>query len=82
MLFDTPLMFVIIPHTSRAVGGRRWRGWHSQLSSVGKVCPVILPDQMLDSGGSTREFVENMMHFVVSRIQEVGLLCHDMHNIL
>ena len=32
---------------------------------------VPLSDQMLESGGSTREFVENMIHFVVSRIQEV-----------
>ena len=71
--FDPPPVFVSLPYSSTGVGGRRWRVWQSQLSSLGKVYPIILPDSLTDptQGVSLTELAEQMVITSLGRVREV-----------
>ena len=71
--FDPPPIFVSLPYSSTGVGGRRWRVWQSQLSSLGKVYPIILPDSLTDptQGISLTELAEQMVITSLGRVREV-----------
>ena len=54
----------------------RWRMWQSQLSVVGKVFPIILPDTLTDVSLNIplTEMAEHMLVCSLQRIQEVDIL--------
>eukprot|EP00731_Ephydatia_muelleri_P036773 Em0324g1a len=70
--FEPAPIFVVLPHASMGVGGRRWRLWHSQLSSIGKVYPVILPEHLTNpcQALNLQVLVEEMVTVSLTRVQE------------
>eukprot|EP00731_Ephydatia_muelleri_P036411 Em0251g1a len=70
---QTAPIFVVLPHASMGVGGRRWRLWHSQLSSIGKVYPVILPEHLTNpcQALNLQVLVEEMVTVSLTRVQEL-----------
>ena len=71
--FEPSPIFISLPYSSTGVGGRRWRLWQSQLSSLGKVYPVILPDSLTDPGHGVglSELAEQMVITSLGRVHEV-----------
>lgn len=73
MKFDPAPIFVNLPYATTGLGGRRWRMWQSQLGSIGKVYPIILPEGLSDLGQCTslKEVAEQMFTSSLTRVQEV-----------
>ena len=74
MKFEPAPIFVNLPYATTGLGGRRWRMWQSQLGSIGKVYPIILPEGLSDPGQCTslKEVAEQMFTSSLTRVQEVG----------
>lgn len=77
--FENPPVFVTLPYSSVGLGGRRWRLWQSQLSSIGKVYPVIMPEALSEPGRAKGlvEFSEIMMTLSLARVKEVCIHSHS-----
>lgn len=73
MKFEPAPIFVNLPYATTGLGGRRWRMWQSQLGSIGKVYPIILPEGLSDPGQCTslKEVAEQMFTSSLTRVQEV-----------
>ena len=71
--FENPPVFVTLPYSSVGLGGRRWRLWQSQISSIGKVYPVIMPEILSEPGRAKTlvEFSEVMLTLSLARVKEV-----------
>ena len=73
MKFEPAPIFVNLPYATTGLGGRRWRMWQSQLGSIGKVYPIILPEGLSEPGQCTtlKEVAEQMFTSSLARVQEV-----------
>ena len=81
--FDLPPLFISLPYSSVGLGGRRWRLWQSQLSSFGKVFPIIVPEGVLDPAHATpiSELAQHMLGSSLARVQEVNVLASTSNSI-
>lgn len=71
--FEPSPLFITLPYSSRGLGGRRWRLWQSQLSSLGKVYPIMLPEWLTNpaQGVLIDDLAREMVGVALARVQEL-----------
>ena len=73
-------MFVVFPHSTQAVGSKRWKTWQSYLTSMGKVHYIQVPEHVSSPlhWVTPTECVHSMIAEAYSKIEEVcdKLLLH------
>ena len=69
---QTPFL-LIVPNGPTVVTGssKRYKFWHTQLSAIGKVVPVNMHTSRTGSEFAVKQFLENMISAVRTKIKEV-----------